>query len=71
MATIRHTQLGVMVWGAIQGIDIVAKPMIFDCHGHYMFFINNDETGTTTSGWMLAPSRSIVGQIAKDICAKR
>jgi hypothetical protein len=57
--------------GQIQGEDIVAKPMIFDCAGHFMFFIDNDETGTSSSGWQLAPSHSVIGAIAKDVCAKR
>jgi len=71
IGTARRTQLGVIVMGQIQGEDIVAKPMIFDCAGHFMFFIDNDETGTSSSGWQLAPSHSVIGAIAKDVCAKR
>jgi hypothetical protein len=66
MDTIRHTPLGAMVWAGEVGVDVVTKPIIFDCRGH---FIYSDENGT--SGWQLAPSHSVIGAIAKDVCAKR
>jgi len=71
MATLRYTQLGVEVWGGIHGVDVIAHPMIFDCRGHYFTFIDNDVTGSTATGWMLAPSRSVIGAVAKDVCPNK
>lgn len=69
MNTIRHTQLGVMVWGGIHGVDVVAQPFIFDCHGHVIMPAGgNGANGPVSTGWMLVPPRSVLGQVARDVC---
>jgi hypothetical protein len=64
----RQGESGVSV--LMVGVDVTPEPMYFDCHGHFLHFVTN-ETGSTMSGWLFAPPRSIAGRIAKDVCAKR
>jgi hypothetical protein len=69
MNAIRHMQLGVMVWGGIHGVDVVAQPFIFDCHGHVIMPAGgNGANGPVSTGWILVPPRSVLGQVARDVC---
>lgn len=69
MSTIRSTQLGVMAWGGIHGVDVVAQPFIFDCHGHVIMPAGgNGANGPVSTGWILIPPRSVLGQVARDVC---
>ncbi len=71
MDTVRQTSLGVLVWGGEVGVDIISQPILFDCHGYFLI-PGEDEGDSPLSGeWMLAPSRSVIGAIAKDVCAQQ
>ena len=72
MGTIRHTNLGVSVWGGIHGVDVVAQPFIFDCHGHVIMPADgNGANGPVSTGWILVPPRSVLGQVARDVCGNQ
>lgn len=71
MATIGRSNARVTIWGKISGGDTSMWPkvvngeqvFIFDCHGHFTFIMD-------TAGWRPVTSHSVVGQAAKDVCAK-
>jgi hypothetical protein len=65
IGTARRTQVGVIVMVQAIGVDPGPHGMIFNCRGYYL------SPGDEDTGWLLAPPRSVVGVIAKDVCAKR
>lgn len=69
MSTVRHSNLGVIVWGGIEGADIVAQPFIFNCGGYVILPAGgNGENGPVSTGWTLVPPRSVLGRVASDVC---
>lgn len=72
MATVQNLGIGIQVYGGIHGVDVVAKPFVFDCHGHVIMPAGgNGANGPVSTGWILVPPRSVLGQVARDVCAKR
>jgi hypothetical protein len=65
MASIQPVAIGVIVMVQAIGVDPGPHGMIFNCRGYYL------SPGDEDTGWLLAPPRSVVGVIAKDVCAKR
>ena len=65
MASIQPIAIGVIVMVQAIGVDPCPHTMIFNCRGYYL------SPGDEDTGWLLAPPRSVVGIIARDVCAKR
>lgn len=65
IASIQRIAIGVMVMGQAIGVDPSPYTIVFNCRGYYTVPGNED------TGWQLAPSRSVIGAIAKDVCARR